>query len=162
MLEDLPKKINVDILKIFRIKSFDKNLYKIFSSKNLQKVFRRNSAKICRRMRSREDLHKRSSWDLILRKISKRFGSWEYFEKLKKLSVAGFRLLGITQFWSMIFTIIVHSTWFLPSPISDRSFKHFGKFRIKTAYLQCFQQILSNLSELEILIFTVFSLLIFF
>ena len=61
LLEELLKKNNVDLLKIFKRKSFDQNLYKIFSSKNLQKVFRRNSAKIFRRMRSCEDLHKRSS-----------------------------------------------------------------------------------------------------
>ena len=82
LLEDLPKKINVDILKIFRRKCFYENLHKIFSSKNLQKVFRRNSAKIFRRMRSCEDLHKRSSWDLILRKISKKIwvmGRWNFF-----------------------------------------------------------------------------------
>ena len=60
LLEDLPKKINVDILKIFKRKSLYENLNKIFSSKYLQKVFRRNSAKIFQRMRSREDLHQRT------------------------------------------------------------------------------------------------------
>jgi hypothetical protein len=34
--EDLLKKTNVDILKIFRRKSIDQNLYIIFFSKNLQ------------------------------------------------------------------------------------------------------------------------------
>ena len=60
LFEDILKKINVDFLKIFRRKSFD--LHKIFSSKNLQ-------AKIFRRLRSREDHHKRSSRDLIILKI---------------------------------------------------------------------------------------------
>ena len=55
LLEDLPKKINVVLLKVFRRKSFYENLQKIF-----------------RRMRSREDLHKRSLRDLNLRKISKK------------------------------------------------------------------------------------------
>ena len=60
------KKINVDLSKIFARKSFNQNFHKIFSSKNFHKVFRRNSTKFSRRMRSREDLHKRSTCDLIL------------------------------------------------------------------------------------------------
>jgi hypothetical protein len=39
LLEELLKKINVDLLKIFKRKSFDQNRYKLFSSKNLQKGF---------------------------------------------------------------------------------------------------------------------------
>ena len=50
----------LDLLKIFRRKSFDQNLHKILSSQILQKIFRRNSVKIFRRMRSRWDLHKKS------------------------------------------------------------------------------------------------------
>ena len=72
LLENLQKKINVNFLKIFRKKSFDENLHKIFSSKNLQKVFRRNSAKIARKMRSYEDLREISFFG----RSQKRFGSW--------------------------------------------------------------------------------------
>ena len=61
-------KIYKIFLKIFRRKSF---FGKIFSSKNLHKIFR-NSTKIFRRMRSREDLLWWSSRDLILWKISKK------------------------------------------------------------------------------------------
>ena len=68
--EDYLKKINVDLLKIFRIfleeKILIKNLHKIFSSKNLSFD---KSAKINRRMRSLVDLDKRSSRYLILREI---------------------------------------------------------------------------------------------
>ncbi len=66
------KKLFKDLLKIFRRKSFNSNLFKFFSSKNLRKGFQRNSSKIFRRIRSREDLHERSSWDLIFQKISKK------------------------------------------------------------------------------------------
>jgi hypothetical protein len=52
------KKLLEDLLKIFKRKSFDQNRFKIFSSKNLQQVFRRNLAQIFRKMRYREDLHK--------------------------------------------------------------------------------------------------------
>ena len=72
LLEDLPKKIIVDLLKLFIRKSFYENHHRIFCSKNLQKIFRRNSPRIFQRMRSCEDLHKSFSRDLILRKISKK------------------------------------------------------------------------------------------
>ena len=58
--KDFRKKLLEDLLKIFTRKSFDQNLNKTFSSKNLQKVFRLNSAKVFRRMGSRIDLQKRS------------------------------------------------------------------------------------------------------
>ena len=62
LIEDLFKKIDVDLVKIFRRKILYENLQKIFfPSKNLQTVFQRNSAKIFQRMRSCEDLHKGSS-----------------------------------------------------------------------------------------------------
>ena len=48
----------MDLLKIFRSKSFYQNLHKIFFSKNLQKVFRRSSLKIFVRYNSSEDLKK--------------------------------------------------------------------------------------------------------
>ena len=72
LYEDLLKKINVNLLKIFIRKSSDSNLFTIFSSKNLRSAFRRNSAKIIRRIRSREDLREISSF----RRSQKRFGSW--------------------------------------------------------------------------------------
>ena len=70
--KDLKKIFGRNIFKIFRRKCFHENLRKIFYSKNLNKVFWRNLAKIFQRLRSREDLHKRSSWGLILWKISKK------------------------------------------------------------------------------------------
>jgi hypothetical protein len=44
--EDLPNKINVDLLAIFGRKSFNQNIHKIFSSKNLRKKFNEDLVKI--------------------------------------------------------------------------------------------------------------------
>ena len=65
--EDLLKKMNVDFLENFHIFSKE-NIFKskIFIKSFLLKIFWRKSAKIYRRMK---DLHKRSSWDLIICEI---------------------------------------------------------------------------------------------
>ena len=99
--EDILKKINKDLLKIFRRKLFkSKSSYNI-SSKIIHKVFRRNSAKFLRRMRSREDLHKRSSnifyrsWSRIsFKKIFTRSHSSEDLKKDLGLGKKNKNILG--------------------------------------------------------------------
>ena len=59
LLKDLFKKIRVDLLKIFRRKSFDRNLHKIFSSKYLKWFsveIQRNFRRIFVRSHYHEDL----------------------------------------------------------------------------------------------------------
>lgn len=62
------------------------NLHKTF----LLKIFRRKSARIFWRMRSQEDVHWKSSWYLILRRISKKIwflgSSLESFDHLSSAS----------------------------------------------------------------------------